>query len=77
MDACFRFKSLFCSEESVDPGLHTGHAYFVEQDMYNRHIGKYPAQTDVSFQLGMYGLQFNVVLCTDQLMQQLPNAGAR
>ncbi len=48
MDACFHFKSLFHSNDTVDPSLHTGHTYYVERDQYNEHIAKYPAQTNVS-----------------------------
>ena len=35
--------------------LHTGNAYFVEQDKYNEHITKYPMQTNMSMALHFEG----------------------
>lgn len=47
MDANFRLKNLLRSDETNDPGLHTGHAYYMDDEKYKTHISKYPAQTDV------------------------------
>ncbi|KAK0438387.1 hypothetical protein EV421DRAFT_1738444 [Armillaria borealis] len=46
LDANFRLKNLFCSTPTVDPGLHTGLAYFVKYVPYLHHLGKYVTQTD-------------------------------
>ena len=48
LDANFRLKNLR-RPSTVDPGLHTGWAYFVELQPYLDHIAKYPKQKDVSF----------------------------
>lgn len=48
LDANFCLKNLFHSTPMVDPGLHTGLAYFVKYVPYLHHLGKYVTQTDVS-----------------------------
>lgn len=47
IDANFRLKNLR-RPSSLDPGLQTGWAYFVENGPYLEHIAKYPKQKDVS-----------------------------
>lgn len=51
VDANFRAKNLIRSTEAKDPGLHTGLAYFVENEPYKAHILASATQTDVSFVL--------------------------
>lgn len=48
LDANFRLNNRLRSTEAADPGLHTGHAYFVSQPGYNDHLRKYVTQEDVS-----------------------------
>lgn len=50
LDANFRLKNLR-RLSTKDPGLHTGLAYFVENDAYLKHIARYPRQTDVGLVL--------------------------
>ncbi|KAJ8695381.1 hypothetical protein PTI98_007984 [Pleurotus ostreatus] len=48
VDANFRLKNRLRSQETLDPGLHTGLAYFVPQKPYNEHILKFASQKDIS-----------------------------
>lgn len=48
LDANFRLKNRMKSNEVVDPGLHTGRAYFVEQEPYMEHLRQYSTQVEVS-----------------------------
>ncbi|KAF9491475.1 hypothetical protein BDN71DRAFT_1510315 [Pleurotus eryngii] len=48
VDANFRLKNRLRSRELVDPGLHTGLAYFVPQALYKEHILKHVSQNDIS-----------------------------
>lgn len=50
VDANFRAKNLIRSSELADPGLHTGLAYFVENEGYKEHVLKSATQKDVSFE---------------------------
>ncbi|KAF8989936.1 hypothetical protein BDZ89DRAFT_974561, partial [Hymenopellis radicata] len=47
LDANFHLKNLR-RPGTHDPGLHTGLAYFVENEPYLAHIAKYPRQKDIS-----------------------------
>lgn len=46
LDANFRLKNLR-RPKSLDPGLHTGKAYFVANNDYYAHLAGYPTQKDV------------------------------
>lgn len=48
MDANFRLKNRLRSSSRKDPGLVTGLAYFVNDDMYREHILKYIDEEEVS-----------------------------
>lgn len=47
LDANFRLKNLMRSSVARDPGLHTGLAYFPDDEPYRKHILKYASQKDV------------------------------
>lgn len=47
MDANFRLKNRVRSSDAMDPGLHTGLAYFVENGPYNKHVLQFASQDDV------------------------------
>lgn len=47
LDANFRLKNLR-RPSSVDPGLHTGLAYFVANQQYFDYLAAHPKQKDVS-----------------------------
>ena len=47
MDANFRLKSRACTSDNLDPGLHTGLAYFVSNGPYNEHVLQFAMQDDV------------------------------
>lgn len=47
LDANFRLKNLMRSSVARDPGLHTGLAYFPDDEPYREHILKYASQKDV------------------------------
>lgn len=47
MDANFHLKNCIRSSDSLDPGLHTGLAYFVENGLYNEHVLQFASQDDV------------------------------
>lgn len=47
MDANFRLKNRARSSDVLDPGLHTGLAYFVENGPYNQHVLQFAMQEDV------------------------------
>ena len=56
-----------------DPGLHTGLAYFTDDEPYRKHVLKYATQKDVSFFLTilLYSLSKSFL---DQLLQRIQNA---
>lgn len=47
VDANFKAKNLIRSSDAKDPGLHTGLAYFVENEPYREHLLKHASQVDV------------------------------
>ncbi|KAG2092145.1 uncharacterized protein F5147DRAFT_748044 [Suillus discolor] len=48
MDANFCLKNRTQSSDSVDPGMHTGLAYFVANKPYSAHVLKFASQKDIS-----------------------------
>ncbi|PBK60375.1 hypothetical protein ARMSODRAFT_1026563 [Armillaria solidipes] len=48
LDTNFRLSNLKKSDEEVDPGLHTGLAYYVDHESYLGHVRKYATQKDIS-----------------------------
>ncbi|KAI0054472.1 hypothetical protein BV25DRAFT_1817015, partial [Artomyces pyxidatus] len=48
MDANFRLKNRLRSSAALDPGFHTGLAYFIEEEGYNAHVSKYATQEEIS-----------------------------
>lgn len=78
VDANFRAKNLIRSSEAKDPGLHTGLAYFVENEGYREHLMKSVTQTDVSFPIMNFLLRDETLMSrADQHMQRVPDNGAR
>ena len=47
MDANFRLKNRARSSDALDPGLHTGLAYFVANGPYSQHVLQFATQEDV------------------------------
>ena len=61
MDMNFCLKNLMCLSPKKDPGLHTGFAYFPEDEPYQKHILKYATQKDVCSAL-VYSVQVLILL---------------
>ncbi|KAF9488293.1 hypothetical protein BDN71DRAFT_1435481 [Pleurotus eryngii] len=48
LNANFRLKNCLKSNEAVDPGLHTGCVYFIEQEPYMEHLRQFSTQVETS-----------------------------
>ncbi|KAJ8518864.1 hypothetical protein ONZ45_g4098 [Pleurotus djamor] len=48
LDANFRLKNRLRKSDKIDPGLHTGLAYFVPPKSYNEHVLKHATEADIS-----------------------------
>lgn len=77
VDANFRAKNLIRSSEAKDPGLHTGLAYFVENEGYKAHVMKSATQTDVSPVLACISVETRrLMVPVDQHMQRVSDPRA-
>lgn len=62
VDANFKAKNLLRSSEAKDPGLHTGLAYFVENEEYREHILKSATQKDVRVDTVSFRIMFLMII---------------
>ena len=60
----FRLKRRAVSNNARDPGLMSGQAYFVPDDIYRKHVLKYADQEDVRYHfIYLYNLQLTSFYC--------------